>query len=95
MADLTKWEIIAKRKRLRKSEGVLTPAERGLKFRHCELCGRQYCCNNSEDRKVRVTKWHGIELCAHCRHNVLPGVRRLMDRKIIKLGKKYRTERNR
>lgn len=58
-------------------------------WRTCDLCEEAYCANNYADRKVRVKKWHGLEVCAFCINRTLKGLPRLMELKIVKFTKKH------
>lgn len=59
------------------------------KYRQCELCDSAYCANNYIDRKTRIKRWHGVEVCARCRYVVLPAINRAMDLKVVKLRKRH------
>lgn len=60
------------------------------KWRECGLCGSQYCANNYADRKTRIAKWRGVEVCAHCKHTVIKMMPRLEELKVVKTPKKWR-----
>lgn len=92
MTERTKWDVIAERKRLKRERNSLQGASAGLLYSICGLCDRQYCTNNYEDRKVRLQRWHGVEICAHCKCYVLPGIRKVMALKIVKFTKAHRPE---
>jgi len=59
-----------------------------MRYVTCELCGKRFCCNNYADRKARVKRYQGKICCAYCQFHALPVIRKLIDEKILKLGKK-------
>jgi hypothetical protein len=58
-------------------------------YRHCELCGKPYCCNNYADHKPRYMRWKGLIICAECRYKFLPTLKKAMDKGLVKYRKKY------
>lgn len=60
-----------------------------MKYRRCELCDRPYAANNYRDRKTRIKRWYGVEICAYCRYNAIPQINRAIDLKVLKLRKRH------
>lgn len=81
-------EMIAARqaKRRRSSANI---DQSWMKWRVCELCGRSYCVNNNERRKVRLVKWKGFIICASCRYGTVRVITKLMDDKVLRFTKRH------
>lgn len=91
MEGRTKWQIQAERKRARKAQKP--EAGVGLEWqihRNCELCGKDYVANNYQDRRTRIKRWKGVEICAWCQFNIVKMVPRLVELGIVKLRKEHR-----
>lgn len=80
-----KWRRIAERKRQRKEEKEHFFDDKV--WRNCELCKRRYCVNNYADEKIRLVKWRGFAICGYCRYYLIPVIRKLEKRKILKFRK--------
>jgi hypothetical protein len=73
MAERTKWDVIAERKRLKKENAAIR-AGGGLdqswqRFTFCRICGKKICVNNYEDHKVRLPKLRGVIVCPWCENH--------------------------
>jgi len=56
-------------------------------WRTCEVCEQRYCANNYQDRKVRLHRFRGIELCARCQYSCVKYLPKLQKLGAIKIKK--------
>lgn len=88
MPSRSKWDIIRERKLAKKVDRASDgPFGTDLKWRNCGLCGRPYCCNNYPDRKTRISRYRGVEICAFCKYNCIKYIPKLEKLKVIKIKK--------
>jgi hypothetical protein len=73
MAEKTKWEIIAERKRRKKEEAAIR-AGGGIdrswqRFTYCRICGKKFCVNNFADHEPRIKRYRvrGVIMCPWCK----------------------------
>lgn len=87
---MDKWAMIAERKRQRKRERSSVHQVAKHVYRSCGICDQPYVANNYDDSRVRVKRWHGLEVCAHCQYKVLKYLPRLMEAGIVRFTKDHK-----
>ena len=58
-------------------------------YRRCELCGGLYCSNNHTDRKVRIRRWQGFEVCTQCEIFSIRRIKDLMASGILEFTQEF------